>query len=68
MIESEMEVLIIKVASMGLLPSKHLGMRLNEIFPEMKRLVKIIFNILLKLYRKKNIRQMFVEKEENLKV
>jgi len=39
MIESGMEVMIIKVASMGLLPSKHLGMRLDEVYPEMKRLV-----------------------------
>ena len=34
-----MEVLIIKVSSMGLWPDKHLGMRLYEIWPEMLRLV-----------------------------
>ena len=37
----EMEVLIIKVASMGLKPMKHLGMRLSEIFPVMLRLVNL---------------------------
>lgn len=38
-----MEVLIIKVASMGLEPKKHLGMRLTEIFPVVRRLVNFQF-------------------------
>ena len=37
----EIEAILIKVSSMGLRPDKHLGMRLNEIYPEMLKLVRL---------------------------
>ena len=68
MVEAGMEVLIIKVASMGLRPSKHLGMRLEEVYPEMKRLVKLPSLSLFISNRNKSIIPMFAVKEENLRV
>lgn len=40
MIDSGIEAIIIKVAAMGLLPSKHLGLRLDEIYPHMVEMEK----------------------------
>lgn len=41
MIDSGVEAVVIKVAALGLHPSKHLGMRLQEIQPHLIKMVNI---------------------------
>lgn len=41
MIDGGLEAVVIKVAALGLDPSKHLGMRLQEIQPHLLKMVNI---------------------------
>lgn len=42
MIDGGLEAVVIKVAALGLHPSKHLGMRLQEIQPHLLKMVNIV--------------------------
>lgn len=50
MIDTNIDAIIIKVAALGLDPSKHLGLKISEIQPHLVKMVIIIYLLLLNIY------------------